>query len=88
MNNPTEGNPKAAQANPKKAGWFRRVKSILVLIVVVLLLILFFQNRQLAPVEVLFWSPEVPVSLLLLGTFVAGWAIGCIALRLWSGRRG
>ena len=84
----TERDPKAAQANTKKGGWFKRLKFILVLIVVVLLLILFFQNRQPATVEVLFWSPEVPVSLLLLGTFVAGGAISCIALRLWSGRRG
>jgi uncharacterized integral membrane protein len=83
MNNPTDRDAKAG-----KGGWFRRMKTILVLIAVVLLLILFFQNRQGATVEVLFWSPQIPVSLLMLGTFVAGAAIGWIALRLWSGRRG
>ncbi len=87
MLSPTEAEPRATHAGPRKGGWFRRLKLIVVLVVAVLVLIFFFQNKQNATVEVLFWSLEVPVSLLLLGAFVAGAAIGWIALHLVGRQR-
>ncbi len=64
------------------AGWMRRVRLAALLAVVVLVLIVLFQNTEPATFDVLFWRPQVPRALLVLGAFGAGAVAGMLALHL------
>ena len=58
-----------------------RVKLIALLVVVVLVLIVTFQNIEARPFQILFWSPSVSPSIMIIATFLLG-VLGGILLRL------
>ena len=66
----------------------KKIRLALTLGLVVLVLIVLFQNvDQVAPVSMLFWSPEVPLYLPMLVSFGAGVIVGVVVLHLLR-RRG
>lgn len=68
--------------------WLRRAKLICVVVVAVLVLIVLFQNNEPASFDVLFWHPELPLVVLLLGVFATGGLMGAVVvhlLRRWRG---
>lgn len=68
--------------------WLRRAKLICVVVVAVLVVIVLFQNNKPATFEVLFWRPEVPLAVLLLGVFATGALMGAVVAHLLRRRRG
>ncbi len=68
--------------------WLRRAKLICVAVVAVLVLIILFQNNEKATFDVLFWHPELPLVVLLLGVFAAGGLVGAVVVHLLRRQRG
>ena len=57
----------------------RKLKRIGIIIVVLSLALLIFQNLHDAPISFFFLNFDIPVSLLILITLLAGFALGMIA---------
>jgi len=62
-------------------------KLVALLVAVVLVLLLIFQNTAAAPVRFLFFRTELPQSLMLLITFLLGYAAGIVSILHLSARR-
>jgi uncharacterized integral membrane protein len=70
-----------------EANWNKRVRIGVVIAVLVLLLVVLVQNNKNQAFHVLFWTPQVPPSLLLLGAFAVGVVAGSVGLHLLRRRR-
>jgi uncharacterized integral membrane protein len=79
----------AQQGDRSRANWAKRIKFGAVIAVLVLGLVLLFQNNDNIKFNVLFWKPQLPPSMLLLGAFALGVVAGALALHFLSkARRG
>ena len=68
-----------------KRNWARLIALAVVL---VLFLILIFQNIEVVSVRILFWTPEISKSLMLILTFLLGAIVGILAgLQMSRSRR-
>ncbi len=71
-----------------KPNWAKRIKLGAVGVIVILAVIILFQNNANKSFKVLFWTPAVPPSVLLLVAFGGGVVVGALALSyLHKGRR-
>ncbi len=65
-----------------KKAW---AKLIILLVVLVLALIVIFQNIQPTAFAILFWRPEIPLTLIILASFLLG-LVGGIVIKARLGR--
>ncbi len=79
----------AVQESPsERANWPKRIKLGAVILILVIVLTILFENNENIKFNILFiWHPQVPPSMLLLGTFAVGFVAGALALHFVKKRR-
>ena len=63
------------------------IRLIALLVVIVLALVIIIQNTAAASVQILFFRPSIPLALLLLITFLLGYAGGIVTILYLSSRK-
>lgn len=70
----------------KLRGMWDRIRLVLVALLTALVLLFALQNLHAVPIDVLFWQVQYSASLLVLGSFLAGLAVGGVATFYYKGR--
>jgi uncharacterized integral membrane protein len=61
---------------------------VLWLVLALLALVLVLQNSADTSIQLLGWTVQAPLFMVLIGAMLIGWALGNVGIKAWSWRRG